>query len=109
MPALPLLDARRRTDELTDSFIEDFGRHALGIIPALMTKEQRHAAIMSTANMIRDVDALLDRVPVVDENSAQATQVTNRLTGLRAIAFTVMTALNPDRAWFDNSGNDNPR
>jgi hypothetical protein len=68
-----------------------------------MTQEQRHAAISSTADLIRSVDALLARVGIIEVNTQQAEQATrvrNRLKGLRAVAFTVMSALNPDQAWF---------
>lgn len=64
-----------------------------------MTQVQRHAAIEGTAALIRNVDALLAQVSIL-EGAAQATRLRNRLQGLRAIAFTVMAALNPDQAWF---------
>jgi hypothetical protein len=69
-----------------------------------MSEEQRTAAISSTASFLRALDALLDRVRGVEDNSQpveeQAARVRDRLTGLRAAGLAVMAALNPDQVWF---------
>lgn len=102
MSALPSPEAQQ-TQELTEEFIEEVGRKFLSILPASMSAAQRQAAIESTAAMIRDVDALILRVNLVDGNTqttAEADLVRNRLKGLRAIAWIAMKELNPDQAWF---------
>ena len=107
MAALPLPEARQQYLELNEDFIENVGRRFLSLLPAAMTPEQRQAAIESTAAMIRDVDALLARIGLVDGNTqgeAEANMVRNRLQGLRAVVFTAMYTLNPEQAWFWTEG-----
>jgi hypothetical protein len=102
MSALQLPEAQQ-TQALTEVFLEEVGRKFLSILPASMTLEQRHAAIESTATMIRNVDALIARVDLVDMNTqaaAEADLVRNRLKGLRAVVWLAMKELNPDQAWF---------
>ena len=103
MAALPLSEARQQYLELNEDFVENIGRKFLSLLPAAMTREQRQAAIESTAAMIRNIDALLARVDLIDGNTqgaAEANVVRNRLQGLRAVVFTAMYTLNPKQAWF---------
>jgi hypothetical protein len=101
--ALPITEARQQYRELNEEFIENIGRRFFSQLPAAMTTEQRQAAIESTAALIRDVDALIARVDLVDgttQAASEANVVRNRLKGLRAVVFTAMYTLNPEQAWF---------
>jgi hypothetical protein len=103
MAALPITEVRQQYRELNEEFIENIGRRFLSRLPAAMTTEQRQAAIESTAALIRDVDALIARVDLVDGNAQAASEanvVRNHLKGLRAVVFTAMYTLNPEQAWF---------
>lgn len=103
MAALHLSEARQQYLELNDDFIENIGRRFLSLLPSAMTPEERQAAIESTAAMIRDVDALIARIDLVDgtaQAAADVSAVRNHLLGLRAVVFTAMYTLNPEQAWF---------
>jgi hypothetical protein len=103
MSAEPLLDTRQQYLELTDEFIEGVARKFFSILPATMTPEQQEAAIESTASFIRDVDALIARVDLLDANTQAAIEadlVRNRLKAMRSVAWLAMKELNPDQAWF---------
>jgi hypothetical protein len=92
-----------RAQAMTDSFMEEIGRRAQALIPATMTDEQRTAAIKSTATYIRGLDELLERLSAIeaeDQDVQQANRLWNQLVGARAVAFMVMSELNPDQAWF---------
>jgi hypothetical protein len=103
MPAEPLFDTQRQYLELTDEFIEGIARKFFTILPTTMTSQQRDAAINSMAAFIRDVDALIARVDLVDTiiQTANASDlVRNRLRALRNVAWVAMQELNPDQAWY---------